>query len=131
MLEETFSTKPSGIPGNDDLGAMSGLYVWGALGLYPAIPGVPGLAVGTPMFDLATIHFENGGKLEISRSGRGIYVQSLAIDGKTWNSSWIPLERLGRKTSRLHFEMKETPNFHWATEPGAVPPSFSEQGINR
>ena len=27
-----------GIPGNDDLGAMSSWYVWSALGLYPQVP---------------------------------------------------------------------------------------------
>ncbi len=39
--EETFKAAPDGIPGNDDLGATSGVYVWDAIGMYPAVPGVP------------------------------------------------------------------------------------------
>ncbi len=41
--KETFKTTPDGVPGNDDLGATSGVYVWNALGLYPAVPGVGAL----------------------------------------------------------------------------------------
>ncbi len=36
--QETFKAAPDGIPGNDDLGATSGVYVWNALGFYPAVP---------------------------------------------------------------------------------------------
>src|SRR6185312_15648608 len=31
IRRETFTTKPDGLPGNDDLGATSGVYVWNAL----------------------------------------------------------------------------------------------------
>ena len=43
--QQTFSAKPDGVPGNDDLGATSGVYIWNALGLYPGIPGV-GISFG-------------------------------------------------------------------------------------
>ncbi|MCX6774294.1 MAG: GH92 family glycosyl hydrolase, partial [Candidatus Micrarchaeota archaeon] len=36
---------PGLIPGNDDGGQMSAWYVWSALGIYPAIPGVAGFTV--------------------------------------------------------------------------------------
>ena len=39
VLTELFSDKPDAYPGNDDLGEMSSWYVWGALGMYPEIPG--------------------------------------------------------------------------------------------
>jgi predicted alpha-1,2-mannosidase len=127
IMAKTFSAAPSGIPGNDDLGATSGVYVWGALGLYPAIPGVPGLAVGTPMFERAILHFENGSTLEIGRSGKGIFVQALALNGHPWNRSWIPLSELNTKTAKLHFQMQETPDAGWAAGPENAPPSFGTQ----
>ena len=41
---------PDGYPGNDDLGTLSAWYVFGALGLYPEVPGVGVLAIGSPLF---------------------------------------------------------------------------------
>ena len=43
-----FDTSPGGLPGNDDGGTTSAWYVLSALGLFPAVPGVGGLAIGQP-----------------------------------------------------------------------------------
>ena len=69
-----FRPTPAGLPGDDDLGAMSAWYVWSSLGLYPAIPGVGGLAIGSPTFDLATIHA--GSTYDFDRCGRTRAVRS-------------------------------------------------------
>ena len=45
-----YGTSPDGYPGNDDLGTLSSWYVFGALGLYPEVPGVGLLAIGSPLF---------------------------------------------------------------------------------
>ena len=45
-----YDTSPDGYPGNDDLGTLSAWYVFGALGLYPEVPGVGVLAIGSPLF---------------------------------------------------------------------------------
>jgi hypothetical protein len=66
--KEVFKTTPDGIPGNDDLGATSGVYVWDALGFYPAVPGVGGLVLGTPMFDKATWRMAGGRTLVVSQA---------------------------------------------------------------
>ena len=50
-----YDTSPDGYPGNDDLGALSAWYVFGALGLYPEVPGVGLLAIGSPLFERAAI----------------------------------------------------------------------------
>ena len=47
-LANEFGTGAAGLPGNDDLGAISGWYVWAALGLYPVVPGVSGVALSGP-----------------------------------------------------------------------------------
>lgn len=56
LLESHFTTKPDGIPGNDDAGTMSAWAVFSMMGLYPDCPGVPEYALTTPVFDKVTIH---------------------------------------------------------------------------
>lgn len=87
IRRETFSNRPDGLPGNDDLGATSGVYVWNALGLYPEIPGIGGLAVGTPLFPRVTMRMGNGGALEIFARGEGIYVQSVKLNGTAYGKT--------------------------------------------
>ncbi len=65
-----FDDSPTGYPGNDDLGTMSAWYVFGALGLYPAVPGSDVLALASPLFPETVIHLA-GGDLSISRASRG------------------------------------------------------------
>jgi predicted alpha-1,2-mannosidase len=122
--KETFKTTPDGIPGNDDLGATSGVYIWNALGFYPAVPGVGGLVMGTPMFDKATLNFAGGRRLVISREGSGIYVQSVTMNGAPFASTWLPLEKIGSGTTELHFTMGTVPNKERGTAVGDRPPAF-------
>ena len=100
--KETFNTSPGGIPGNDDLGATSGVYLWNALGMYPAIPGLGGVVLGTPMFDKAVVRLGSGGTLTIMRRGSGTLVQSVMLDGKTYASSWLPVQEF-LKGARVEF----------------------------
>jgi predicted alpha-1,2-mannosidase len=55
-----FGAKPKGYPGNDDLGQMSAWYVFGAIGLYPEIPGSDVLALASPLFASTTLHLAQG-----------------------------------------------------------------------
>jgi predicted alpha-1,2-mannosidase len=119
--QQTFSTKPDGIPGNDDLGATSGVYVWNALGLYPGVPGVAGFFLGTPMFPSATLHFGDR-TLVISSEGTGPYVRAITLNGQPWNQLWLPLDKITpHTTTTLHFILQ-------STEPTATnlqpPPTF-------
>lgn len=107
--QQTFATTPSGIPGNDDLGATSGVYVWNALGLYPGIPGVGGLLIGTPMFPAASITLGDGRTLSIRSTGTGTYVQELLFNGAPNQNSWLPLSAL-QGTNTLDFRLGTEPN---------------------
>ena len=127
VRRETFGTGPDGLPGNDDLGATSGVYVWNALGMYPVIPGVGGVVLGTPLFSRTTIHLGNGGTLEIHSSGEGVYVQSVELNGKPYSSSWLPFDILAAGTNRLDFVLAKTPGT-WAAQPAGFPPSFDAPG---
>jgi predicted alpha-1,2-mannosidase len=122
---ELFTAKPSGLPGNDDAGSLSSWYVFSALGLYPVIPGVGGLAVSSPEFSKATIHLQNGAKLEIigkNASAETCYVQSLKVNGRNWESSWLPWKKLA-KGGTLQFTLGKRPSA-WGTKADQLPPAF-------
>ena len=123
--QQTFSTKPNGIPGNDDLGATSGVYLWNALGLYPGIPGVGGLLLGTPMFSTAAIHLGDGRKLFIRSTGSGSYVQQVVFDGKENNDSWLPLSALRPGSSTLEFTSGPEPNTQRGLPSSERPPAWA------
>jgi predicted alpha-1,2-mannosidase len=121
---EVFKNSPEGIPGNDDLGATSGVYVWDALGFYPAVPGVGGLALGTPMFDKTTLKLSGGRTVVITKTGQGIYVQKVTIDGVVYPKTWLPLSKLQSGTTRIDFTMSTTPDTKRGTAAADRPPSF-------
>jgi putative alpha-1,2-mannosidase len=107
-----FSDSPGGLPGNDDGGTTSAWYVLSALGLYPAVPGVGGLAVGSPLFADAQVHLSSGRVLHIIASGaadNAPYVQSLTLDGAPYAAAWIDWPRLANGAT-LHFSL--TPEAH-------------------
>ena len=59
-INELYSSGPAGYPGNDDLGEMSSWYLFGALGMYPELPGSDVLVLGSPLFPKATLHLAHG-----------------------------------------------------------------------
>jgi predicted alpha-1,2-mannosidase len=124
IAAQTFKTTSDGIPGNDDLGATSGVYVWNALGLYPAVPGVGGLVMGTPMFEKATLKLAGNRTVVISREVQGIYVQKLTLNGSPYTSTWLPLSRIQTGTTQLRFTMGAEANTHRGTAIEDRPPAF-------
>jgi predicted alpha-1,2-mannosidase len=122
---ETFNTTPGGIPGNDDLGATSGVYLWNALGMYPAIPGLGGVVLGTPRYERALVHLGDGRTLTIARHGAGNYVQSATLNGVAHPSSWVKATDLLDGDARIDFAMGEKAGSLWGTGAGDRPPSVS------
>ena len=117
-----------GLPGDDDVGAMSAYLLWVSLGLYPAIPGTPGFVLTAPMVDHAKLQLAEGRTLEISarggRAGHG-YIQAVELNGRPWTSSWLPLEQLMReKRNVLIVTLGPTPHPTWGTAMKDRPPSF-------
>lgn len=58
LLAKNFTTKPDGIPGNDDAGAMSAWAVFSMMGLYPDVPGVARYTLTEPTFDEIVIKLD-------------------------------------------------------------------------
>ncbi len=79
LLSKYFTTKPDGLPGNDDTGTMSAWAVFSMLGLYPDVPGVPEYTLTTPVFEKATINIGDN-MLEITKTQTG--KNRITINGK-------------------------------------------------
>jgi putative alpha-1,2-mannosidase len=110
IAKESFWSAPDGIPANDDLGATSGVFLWVALGFYPAVPGVGFVVLGTPMFDKVTLHLADNRTVVVSRRGSGIYVRKLTLDGLPYSSSWLPHAKLHPGLTQLEFTVDQEPN---------------------
>jgi putative alpha-1,2-mannosidase len=73
------------------------------------------------MFAKATLRMANGRTLEITRSGEGIYVSNVKLNGAPCASYWVPIAKLHAGVNRLEFTMQTTLD----TKPEmAAPPSF-------
>lgn len=126
VLSTLWKDAPNGIPGNDDLGAMSSWYVWAAMGLYPGIPGRAELFVAAPLFPHIVVHRANGRTITIEAPGAASamgYVESLRVDGRDSPRAWLP-ESFARNGGSLRFTLSATPAARWATAPADAPPSF-------
>ncbi|MCX4163074.1 MULTISPECIES: GH92 family glycosyl hydrolase [Paraburkholderia] len=127
VLKQTFNNDPGGLPGNDDLGATSGFYLWASLGLYPVIPSAPGLAMSTPQFKGMTVWLGDGTKkLRIEADDEALlnnkpYIKSVQLNGKTWTGSWLPLADIANGGT-LTYTLSATPT-DWASGTALLPPS--------
>lgn len=118
--------EPQGMAGNDDLGTMSAWYVWNAMGLYPENPSVRLLAIGTPLFPHIVVTVPNGPTINIDAVGASAvtpYVQSVGINGRPTQKTWLDLPLRGRLN--LDFAMSGTPNTSWGSAPDDAPPSYA------
>jgi predicted alpha-1,2-mannosidase len=125
-LATLWSDTPYGIPGNDDLGAMSAWYVFAALGLYPAIPGRAELLLASPLFPRAVLQRAGGQRLTIEAAQAGVerpYVRSLRVNGRAWSRPWLP-ESFVAEGGTLEYELSSDPERGWGSARDDAPPSF-------
>lgn len=130
-MNELYSNQPIAYPGNDDLGEMSSWYLFGALGMYPELPGSDILVLSGPLFPKAVVHLQTG-DITITAGGAAKdapYVQSLRVNGEPWNKPWLRFSDI-RKDGRLDYELSATPNTSWGSDPSDAPPSYDGSGNN-
>ena len=110
LLEKYFTTKPDGIPGNDDTGTMSAWALFSMMGLYPDCPGEPYYTLTSPVFDEVEIDLGNGKTLSIDarrKSPDDIYIRSMTLGGKPLKKYRISHDEL-INGGRLSFELTST-----------------------
>ncbi|MFJ2816060.1 GH92 family glycosyl hydrolase [Streptomyces sp. NPDC087294] len=123
-MRRLWSTEPGGIPGNDDLGAMSSWYVFSALGMYPQVPSRAELVLASPLFPRVDIARPRGNHLTIRASGAAAdapYIRSLKVNGRPSDRPWLPASFV-RDGGQLDYTLSSVADRDWgAAQP---PPSF-------
>ena len=112
IMSQLYNATPKGFPGDEDQGGMSSWYVLSALGLYSVCPGTTEYNIGSPVFQKATIHLENGKKFVIEAENNNashVYIESAAINGKSLEKNHIDIQDI-LAGGTLKFKMSNRPN---------------------
>lgn len=118
VLHELYHNTPAGLCGNEDCGQMSAWYVFSAMGFYPVNPVSGQYEIGTPLFPKMKLHLSNGKTFTVIAkevSPTNIYIQSVTLNGKPYNQSYITHEQI-MNGSTIEFEMGNNPGPVWYNE---------------
>jgi len=122
IIAASYHPGPTGLPGNDDSGAMSSWYAFGQMGIFPNA-GQPMYLIGSPAFPETTLHTAEGKAFTIEAHGvsaENIYVVGATLNGKPLDRSWLSHSEIVAG-GRLVLTMSPNPG-HWAQEPIAPNP---------
>jgi predicted alpha-1,2-mannosidase len=130
ICSEFYKNAPDGLIGNEDCGQMSAWYVLSALGFYPVCPGTGEYVIGTPLFDRATIHLENGKKFVISSSGLAkdaYYIVHASLNEKKYEKSYLAYNDI-MTGGELIFTLSNIPQ-KWGTGAANLPHSLINNNL--
>ncbi len=125
-INKAFKTTRKGLPGNDDGGAMSSLYVFSAMGFMP-VAGQDVYLLASPFFSTISMQLEGGKTFHIrakNLSETNKYVQSATLNGQPWNKGWFQHQDI-INGAELVLEMGAKPSDWGTTAP--PPPSASDE----
>ncbi|KAK4033816.1 glycoside hydrolase [Parachaetomium inaequale] len=124
-----FSPTPSGLPGNDDSGAMGSFVAFAMMGLFPN-PGQPVYLITPPFFQEVNVTHPLTNKtarvknVNFDPAYEAVYIQSATLDGEVYTKNWVDhsfftegkelVLTLGRNESA------------WGTRVEDLPPSLGE-----
>ena len=113
-----YGNRADSLCGNDDCGQMSSWYLFTCMGFYPVCPASDYYVIGAPQIPRAVMKLSNGKKLTMiaqNISDKNIYVQSVRLNGKNWDSPFLPTRTVS-KGGTLVFTMGPQPS-QWGTNP--------------
>ncbi|MDP4212307.1 MAG: GH92 family glycosyl hydrolase [Bacteroidota bacterium] len=99
IMKNMYLDDPDGVIGNEDCGQMSAWYIFSALGFYPVFPASGEYVMGSPLFDKATLHLPGNKDFTVEAINNGpenIYIQSMELNGKKYDQSFIRHEDILR-----------------------------------
>ena len=113
IINEIYNSSPSGLPGNDDLGAMGAWYVYASIGLYPMVPGVGGFSINKPQFEEIKIKLPKGELVILGGSMEKSFIKSLKLNGKIHKSTWVNWPKL-ENGGKLEYKTSKKVDKKWA-----------------
>ena len=118
LLDKYYTTRPDGIPGNDDTGTMSAWAVFSMMGFYPDCPGNPSYTLTAPRFDKVEItldpkYCDGKNSLVITKTGQAgenewLKITGMTLGGKKHSSYRVNHDVLTR-CGHLAFTCRPTP----------------------
>ena len=81
IVNDNYTDRPDGLPGNDDSGAMSSWLAFHMMGLYPNA-GQDYYLLNVPLLQAYTFTLSNGKKLHVSKSGSGNGYGRATLNGR-------------------------------------------------
>ena len=118
VVTTQYGSQPGSLCGNDDCGQMSAWYLFTCMGFYPVCPASDYYVIGAPQIPQAVMHLSNGKKFTMTAeniSDKNIYVQSVRLNGKNWDSPFLPVRAVS-DGGKLVFTMGPQPS-EWGTHP--------------
>ena len=118
VINTQYGTTPGSLTGNDDCGQMSAWYIFTCMGFYPVAPASNVYTIGAPQIPEITLHLSNGNDFTMKAenlSDENIYIQSVTVNGKNWNSPFLPYEELANG-GNIKFVMGSKPNKNWGVK---------------
>lgn len=123
IMDHFYSDKPDGLIGNEDCGQMSAWLIFSAMGFYPVTPGSNQYIIGTPWFPELELDLGEGKSFRVVARGASAskpYIRQAWLNGRPLMRSWIWHKEVV-EGGVLEFEMDDSPNTNWATQPDERP----------
>ncbi|QMW26651.1 putative alpha-1,2-mannosidase [Aspergillus flavus] len=128
-IPSLFNTSNSGLPGNDDSGAMGAFAVFSMMGLFPN-PGQDVYLIIPPFFEAVHITHPTTNKTATIRNVNfdntytNVYIQSATLNGNPYTKSWISHDFFTQGMT-LELTLGDTES-DWGTHEEDLPPSLSK-----
>src|ERR1039457_3931094 len=119
VVTTQYGSKPNSLSGNDDCGQMSAWYMFTCMGFYPVCPASDYYVIGAPQIRKATMNLSDQKRFTMTAeniSDQNIYVQSVRLNGRNWESPFLPYSEL-KNGGNIAFTMGPQPNHEWGTRP--------------
>ena len=128
IIDDNYNISASGIPGNDDSGAMSSWLAFHLIGLYPNA-GQSYYLINAPYFSSITLKQENGKDFVIrteNLSKQNQHIVSVKLNGVDYPHSWIEHRDIV-SGGILTIKMGPKPSESWGRT--LMPPSLSDREL--
>jgi putative alpha-1,2-mannosidase len=131
-MKRLYLPTPDGYCGDEDNGQTSAWYVFSALGFYPVCPSSGQYVLGSPLFDKATLHLENGKTFTIKapQKNESIYVNSKKLNNSAYTALFLNHEDI-LKGGTLECIMSGQPNKQTVFDQQDFPYSFTNDKNNK
>ncbi|MBR5661015.1 MAG: GH92 family glycosyl hydrolase [Bacteroidales bacterium] len=126
-MDKLYNSNFDGYCGDEDNGQTSAWYVFSALGFYPVCPASDEYAIGTPLFQKATVTLPNGKQIVLNapeNSKDNFYVGGIKLNGKNWSRNYFKHSDL-TNGAKIVYTMSGEPVTTRGTAPEDKPYSFS------